>query len=210
MALRDKTHSEEQDSIADALRGNPEAYARLMQRYGQQVFALIVRLTDDVRDAEELAQDTFVKAFRHIRMYDAGKASFSTWLFRIAYHETMNHLRKRRVATVYLADVFADEGCCADAGGEGEDALAFADADELDKGLSTGDEVRIRCMERCIGVLPVEERAVLILYYFENRPVREIAEILGVNPATLASRLYRIRRRLYGMMEKEMKKTGNL
>lgn len=206
--ISNKIRMEEQNIITEVMRDNPEAYVHLMHRYGQQVFTFIARLVDNEQEAEELAQDTFIKAFRHIHMYDGGKASFSTWLLRIAYHETMNHFRHRKLPTVYLADVFTDGGRYIKE--EENESFVMVEDEELEQGLSTGDHARIQCLKRCIELLSVEERSVLILYYFDNHPVQDIAHILGLKPTTLASRLYRIRRKLYDMIKNEMKKSKTL
>lgn len=195
MDAHNSTHEEERELIAALRGGDAGDYVHLMRRYGPQVLALVARLVDDPLDAEELAQDAFVKAFRNLRQYDADKASFGTWLMRIAYHETLNYVRRRKPTTVYLSD-------CPQADDADEET------NEWDDRLATGDDRCVQCLERCIGQLPVEERALLILYYYENRPLSEIGGIVGLKPSVLASRLFRIRRKLCGWVEKELKKTG--
>ena len=120
---------------------------------------MIVRQVSDVMDAEELAQDTFIRAFSHIDHYDPQKASLSTWLCRIAYR------------------------------------LDISD-EQLESELSTGREERIQRLQETIDELPDEERLLLTLYYFEDRPLTEIAYITGIEPGPLANRLYRTRKKL--------------
>ena len=83
--------------IVKALReGRHEGQQVTLSRYAERVFAMIVRQVPDVMDAQELTQDTFLRAFSRIDSYDADKASLSTWLCRIAYHLTLDFLKRRR------------------------------------------------------------------------------------------------------------------
>ena len=144
---------------------------------------MIVRQVTDVMDAEELAQDTFMKAFSRIDSYDPLKASLSTWLCRIAYHLTLDFLKRRRPLIVPIEDSKAWQTDISD--------------EELETELSTGREERIQRLQELIDELPDEERLLLTLYYFEDRPLTEIAYITGVEPGPLANRLYRTRKKLF-------------
>jgi RNA polymerase sigma-70 factor (ECF subfamily) len=169
------------------VKGGRSQGQRLMaDRYAQQVFATIARMVDDARDAEELAQDTFLRAFSHIGSYDPKQASLGTWLCRIAYHETLNHLRRQHPHTIDIDDMpIAD----------GEDEAEECDA-------------RIDLLEETIGLLPPDEQQLLHLYYYEDRPLREIAYIMDVEQGALATRLHRIRKKLMTMMkQKEHERT---
>lgn len=80
--------------ITSILAGNTERFSYFLDTYGQQIFTLIVRMVGSPEDAEELTQDTFMKAFRHLSDFN-GKSSFSTWLYRIAYNTALSSLRKQ-------------------------------------------------------------------------------------------------------------------
>lgn len=86
--------TEEQHKIERILAGKTEEFAYFLDTYGQQVFTLIVRMTGSESDAEELTQDTFLKAFQHLSSFN-GKSQFSTWIYRIAYNTALTALRKR-------------------------------------------------------------------------------------------------------------------
>ncbi|MBR6445355.1 MAG: sigma-70 family RNA polymerase sigma factor, partial [Prevotella sp.] len=91
--------------IIEAIKGGGSKGQSLMvSRYGQQVFAIIVRQVGDAMDAEELTQDTFLRAFSHIGSYDPNRASLGTWLCRIAYRLTLDFLKRRRPMIVTLED----------------------------------------------------------------------------------------------------------
>ncbi len=166
--------------LVEAVRqGRREGQTEMVSRYAERVFAMIARQVPDMMDAQELTQDSFLRAFSHIDSYDPHKASLSTWLCRIAYHLTLDHLRRRRPVIVAM-----------------EDNTDISD-EELEAELNTGREERIEQLMEVIDELPDDERMLLTLYYFEDRPLTEITYITGIEPAALANRLYRTRKKLY-------------
>ena len=166
-----------------ALReGRHEGQQVTLSRYAERVFAMIVRQVPDVMDAQELTQDTFLRAFSRIDSYDADKASLSTWLCRIAYHLTLDFLKRRRPQLVSIEDSQVWQTDISD--------------EQMEKELSTGREERIARLEQLMDELPDDERMLLTLYYFEDRPLKEIAYITGINPMALANRLCRMRKKL--------------
>ena len=174
--------------IVEAVRsGRREGQTEMVGRYAERVFAMIARQVGDVMDAQELAQDTFVKAFSHIDRYDPHKASLSTWLCRIAYRLTLDFLKRRRPMIVPIE---SSEVWQTDIG-----------EDQIEAELSTGREERIAKLEEVIGELPDDEQMLLTLYYFEDRPLTEIAYITGIDAKALANRLYRTRKKLFLKMK---------
>lgn len=173
--------------IVEALcEGRREGQIVAVSRYADRIFAMIARQVSDVMDAQELTQDTFLKAFSRIDSYDAPKASFATWLCRIAYHLTLDFLKRRRPLIVSIEDSQVWQKDISD--------------EELEAELSTGREERIAKLEELIDELPDDERMLLTLYYFEDRPLTEIAYITGIDAKALANRLYRTRRKMYNKL----------
>ena len=171
-------------ALIEAVRkGRREGQTEMVGRYAERVFAMIARQVPDVMDAQELAQDTFMRAFSHIDSYDARKASLSTWLCRIAYNLTLDFLKRRRPMIVSIEDTKVWQTDISD--------------DELEAELSTGREERIEQLQQVIDELPDDERMLLTLYYFEDRPLTEIAYITGIEAKPLANRLYRTRKKLF-------------
>ena len=171
-----------EQQIVEAVReGRREGQDALVCRYAERVFAMIVRQVDEM-DAQELAQDTFLRAFSHIDSYDPQKASLSTWLCRIAYRLTLDFLKRRRplIVPIEESEVWQED---------------ISD-EQLESELSTGREERIQRLQELIDELPDEERLLLTLYYFEDHPLTEIAYITGIEPGPLANRLYRTRKKL--------------
>ena len=164
-------------------RGRREGQTEMVGRYAERVFAMIVRQVPDMMDAQELTQDAFLRAFDHIDSYDPNKASLSTWLCRIAYRLTLDFLKRRRPMIVSIEDTKVWQTDISDEAIEAE--------------LSTGREERIEQLREVIDDLPDDERMLLTLYYFEDRPLTEIAYITGIEAKPLANRLYRTRKKIY-------------
>lgn len=154
-------------------------FAQLVRQHTRQVIGFTARLVNDRREAEEVAQDAFVKAYQSLSSF-RGEAPLLTWLLRIAYREAMNHLRRRRPRMVDIGD------------------LPIAD-EEAD--LSTGIEERIQLLEEAVSLLPPDDQLLLHLYYYDDRPLRDIAYIMDAEPNALGVRLHRIRKRLQIMIK---------
>ena len=166
-------------------KGRREGQTKMVGRYADRVFAMIVRQVTDVMDAQELTQDTFMRAFSRIDSYNSQRASLSTWLCRIAYRLTLDFLKRHRPQIVSL-----------------EDNTDVSD-EEIDAALNTGREERIQRLEKLMDELPDDERMLLTLYYFEDRPLTEIAYITGIDAKALANRLYRTRKKLCKKLKDE-------
>ena len=173
----------ETEIVAAVRNGQREEQTEMVGRYAQRIFAMIARQVTDPMDAQELTQDTFLRAFSHIDSYDPQRASLSTWLCRIAYRLTLDFLKRRRPMIVSMEDHASFQ---TDISGE-----------VLEAELSTGREERIEQLQMVIDELPDDERMLLTLYYFEDRPLTEIAYITGIDAKALANRLYRTRKKLY-------------
>jgi RNA polymerase sigma-70 factor (ECF subfamily) len=179
-----------ESQIVEAVRARRrKGQDEMVCRYAGRVFSLVVKQAGDVRDAQELTQDTFLRAFSHIDSYDARKASLSTWLCRIAYRLTLDFQKRRRPVIVPMVD---DEDCQTDISDE-----------QLEAEISTGREDRIRRLEQLMDELPDDERMLLTLYYYEDLPLTEIAYITGIEAGPLAKRLYRIRKKLYKKLKED-------
>ena len=157
-------------------------YAYFVRRYSQQVLDFTVRMVSNRADAEELAQNAFVKAFNRLETFE-GRASFLTWVSRIAYNESINHLKSRKLRWVDVDDA------------------RIADSRIDDDELSTGREERISLMEDALDCLPPDERMLVQLYYYEDKPLQEIAFIMDAEANALAVRLHRIRKKLLMMIK---------
>lgn len=177
---RDARTQGERRRIERILDGKREEYAWFVNTYSQQVLDFTSRIVPDAEDAKEVAQDAFVKAFRSLASFGF-QSSYHTWVCRIAYHEALNRLKHKQVQYVDITDIPAVE----------------------DEELSTGREERIALMEEALDDLQPHERLLLHLYYYEDRPLREIAYIMDAEANTLAARLHRIRKKLLQMIKQK-------
>ena len=159
--------------IQDVLEGKTSRYEYFLDKYGQQVFTLIVRIVASQEDAEELTQDTFLKAFRHLSSFKA-ESNFSTWIYRIAYNTAISAVRKKKY------DLF-----------------------DMDDTLNDESEVQIAKLNKAMKKLDADERAVITLFYMEDKPVSEIALILGMTESNTKVKLHRIRKKLYVLITNE-------
>ena len=177
-----KVIQEETLLIRRILDGQTELYRQLAGRYAGQVLRMVARLIPSPEEAEEATQDTLLEAFRSLARFDARLASFQTWLMRIAYHTALKHYRQhhRHVALVEVE----------------QDWLANIPDEEADGLLDDTSADRMALMERAIDTLKPTDQMLLNLYYFDDRPIREIACIMEHEESYLRSRLQWIRKRL--------------
>ncbi len=156
-----------------------EDLSTMISSYGPALMTFVGRIVTIQEDAEDVVQETFVSAYKHLEEYDPKRASMKTWLHRIAYHEALYLLRRRK----RMAQIPLDVG--EDIPGELPDATT---AEQLDEAILR---------------LTPEEQMLLQLYYFDQRPLKEIAYITGAaanslerEVSRLSSQLHRIRQRL--------------
>lgn len=186
--MRQEKSALTEKQIAEAVReGRDEGQAEMVGRYAERVFTMIARMVPDVMDAEELTQDTFLRAFNHIDSYDTSKASLSTWLCRIAYRLTLDFMKRRRPPVFLMEDTSTWETDISD--------------ERIEAELSTGKEERIQRLEQLIDGLMPDEQMLLTLHYYENRPLDDCAFIMDSTPHALANRLYRLRKKLYKQLQ---------
>lgn len=177
----------EVECIRRAQLGEGEAFGLLVERYQRRVLALVYRLVRRREEAEELAQEIFVKAYLAIQGYNF-QASFGTWLLRIGVNHCYDYLRRQRVSRVTYFSEMSPQGeqavMAGSAGGE-------ASADQLQVELESR-ELAQKLLERA----PAEDRVILTLKELEDLSVEEIAQLLELKPSTVKVRLHRARKRM--------------
>ena len=168
--------------IRRILDGQTGLFRQLAGRYAGQVLRMVARLIPSPEEAEEATQDTLLEAFQSLVRYDARKASFQTWLMRIAYHTALKHYRRHH-RSVAIVDVE-------------QQWLETIPDDETDVLLDDTSTDRVTLMQKGIDTLKPDDQMLLSLYYFDNHPIREIACITEHEESYLRSRLQWIRKRL--------------
>jgi RNA polymerase sigma factor (sigma-70 family) len=162
--------------------GDDTALALLMQRWEGPVKRFIFRLVGNAADAEDLAQEVFVRIYRKRANYRIG-AKFSTWCFAIAANQAKNRLRWWRRRPALSLDAWTEAG--------GDDSPAGVRA----SGRAIQDEQRV-AVQKAVAALPVDLRTTLVLFEYEQQAVNEIAAVLDCTPKAVENRLYRARQRL--------------
>ena len=177
---------EESHIIKEILNGKTEQYEYFLDRYGQQVFVLVDRIVSCQEDAEELTQDVFLKAFQQLSSFKA-ESSFSTWIYRIATNVAISAVRKKRNDVLRLDDsVFAN----------------LSDT-QVDEALEDDSEEQMERLQQAMNQLEADERALITLYYLEEKPLAEVAFILGMTEGNAKVKLHRIRKKLYVLIKNQ-------
>ena len=161
---------------------SPKAQQMMVERYGRHVFSQVVRLLPSVEDAEEVYQDVFLKVFLNINMYNEEKASFKTWVSRIAYNESITWLRHKRREVIYFEDQ------------DGE-AERLSEA-EVEATLGHPNQETVQLIRAALKHLSPEERSLITMFYYEEMSVKDIAYVTDSPPNTIASKLFRTRKKL--------------
>jgi RNA polymerase sigma-70 factor (ECF subfamily) len=180
---------EERDWIARARAGDAKAYRSLVERYSDRAYGLALRMLGSAPEAEEVAQDAFVRAWRALPRF-RGDSTFSTWLHRIVVRRALDRsaaLKARRAREAPLEELGPTEQIAPESSGD-----------------SAGRERRSARLGRLLASLSEVQRAVVMLYYYEDRSVDQVASALGIPEGTVKTHLHRARGLLRaGWMEEE-------
>lgn len=184
------TQLSDHDVVARAQKGSEAAYRELLGRYQRPVFSLIYRMVRDREQAEDLAQETFVRVFNHIDRYDP-KFKFSSWIFKIATNLTIDAMRKKEPVTVSI-----DGSRYAESSDEIEATTITVESgdenpEELLEAKELGEEI-----EQAIGRLRPEYRTAILLRHVEGREYQEIADIMALPLGTVKTYIHRGRNEL--------------
>ena len=183
---------DEKALIGQILAGDKDAFAQLVQTYQKPVYNLCLRMVSNPSDAEDLAQEAFVKAWRGLRFYKH-EAAFSTWLYRLTSNVCIDFLRKqKRQNTISLTD-------------EDEQELEIPDAEPMPEELLLHREKQ-QAVSEAMAQLEEEYRLALTLRVVDDLTYEQIAEVLGIKVGTVKSRIARAREQL----RKNLLENGNI
>lgn len=174
--------------IEQALSGKQQAYAMLVHRYEQYVFSLALRMVRNREDAHEVAQDAFLKAFRYLSDFRA-ESRFSTWLYRIVYNTSLNHLRKSNPDIRSIDDE--------------ANPLKLPDAGTPDAGWLMEREERNVSLREAVSKLSPDDAAIINLFYLQEQSLEEICAITSMSMSNAKTKLCRARQRLKIILEGE-------
>lgn len=178
--MADFDRREEQEWVQLALKGDDLAFASLVEAFQGPVFNLCYRMLSDPAEAEDAAQESFLRAHQHLHRYDPER-KFATWLLSIASHYCIDRLRRRRLKLIPLEDLRRGyEG--ANPGAGPEDRFVRLEMQEQVKAM--------------LGTLNAVDRAAVILLYWYDCSYEEIGQTLSLSVSAVKSRLHRARREL--------------
>ena len=188
--------TEEMELVRRARRGDLEAYDDLVKRYQERIFATIYHMTSNHEDANDLAQESFIKAFQALKSFKGG-SSFYTWLYRIAVNKTINFLKQRKNRMhMSLNDL--------DFNAEHDPDLMALISDKTprrDAGLTELQEK----LNAALMKLSEPHRLVVVLHDVQGQSHEEIAKVMDCNIGTVRSRLFYARQQLQGYLADYLK-----
>lgn len=178
--------TQEEQWVLDARRGDSHAFRFLVKKYQDYVFTIAMRILGNRHEAEEVAQDVFVKVWRRLPSFE-GRAAFSTWLYRIAWRASIDKLRCRKKNTRSLDDEFTDRLL----------QLPYPEDDPQDqlaqKDLATS-------LRHALMLLKPDDAALLRLYYFKELSVKEVCQVTGLTESNVKVKLFRARTALKNLL----------
>lgn len=181
------TSGQPDEQIIDRiLNGEQSAFALLVERYQNYVFTLVLRFTENREDAEEIAQDTFVKAYRSLADF-RGDSKFSTWLFTITRTTCLSFLRKKKLNTQSL-----------------DNERTNLQVENRESGFNANlveQKSKHAMLNQAISMLSPDDAQVLNLFYKGDQTLDEIGKIMRLDPNTVKVKLHRARQRLRQKME---------
>lgn len=190
--------SEEAMLVEEALAGKVPAFEKLVSLYGKRIYNYCYRMTGNKEDAEDIAQEVFIKAYRSLNGF-RHNSQFSTWLYRIAYNACIDHHRKKKAVTVPI--VRSD--------GDNDNQVK----DIVSDGLSLEGEVlmheRKNAVHSAIEKLRPEYRTVVLLREIDGLSYDEIAGVLNIPLGTVKSYISRAREELRSTLIHVFSKDGN-
>jgi RNA polymerase sigma factor (sigma-70 family) len=179
---------EDQHYINLVINGNTNAFAALVDRYKDMVYTLALKMLGNKEEAEEIAQDTFIKAYNALRKFK-GESKFSTWMYKITYNTCLDALKKRKKekSVTYIEDF-----------GEHQVKALHEILDTID------EKERNHAIQECLNELPNDEAFLLTLYYFDGQSVEEIAKVMNNSASNIKVKLFRTRKKLAHILKRRL------
>lgn len=183
----------EAEIVARVLEGDRQAYSLLVDEYKSAIYNLAYRMTGNLEDADDLTQDTFIRAYKYLSQYDPQR-KFFTWLYTIGINITRNHLKKIGNHKT------TDSGLRENITGVGYDDVETTFHENPDGDVLFRE--REERLEVCLGFLSTDIRELIVLRFYQGLPFEEIAEITGFSQSAVKMRIYRGLEKLKNIFEK--------
>ena len=172
---------DDQIYVERVLKGDTNAFSFLINKYKDMVYTLALRIVKNNEDAEEVAQDSFLKAYQKISSFK-GDSKFSTWLYTIVYRNAITKVRKKKLETSDIDDYVMDN--------HSEDH-EFPQMEALKNGEQK------KYVRKAIDNLPEKDALIITLFYMDDNSIEEIEHITGLTESNVKVRLFRARKKLY-------------
>lgn len=179
------TLNNDQHYINKVKEGDTNSFAILVDNYKDMVFSLALKIMRNREEAEEVSQDTFIKAFRSLHSFK-GDSKFSTWLYKITYNNCMD--RTKRISRSYNAQTI-------DTVVENKIESSESILDSIER------KERAKLIEQCLEELPEEERLILWMFYYQELNLKEIIDVTSYTQANLKVKLHRARKKLLNIVQ---------
>ncbi len=175
--------------IDKVLNDDVNAYTSLVEKHKNMVFTIALKIVRNREDAEEIAQDVFVKAYQSLYSFKK-ESKFSTWLYRIVYNAAISKTRKKNLETTNI----------------NYDIVESYSEDEISENLNRLEEnEQKKIINTVLKKLNAEDHLLVTLYYFEEKSVEEISEIANISQSNVKVKLFRTRKKLYGEIQRLIK-----
>jgi len=178
----------DQHYIDRILHGETNLFAVLVDRYKDMIFTLSLKMIKNREEAEEAAQDTFIKVYNSLSKFK-GDSKFSTWIYKISYNNCLDRLKKNKKEDFNISI----------------DEFSSHLVKTMDNALSALEEKeRKQAIQNCLNLLPREDNFLLTLFYFEDQNLEEIGKIMNLNANNIKVKLFRSRQKLATILKKQL------
>ena len=182
----DRTQAADYDLAQGAAAGDMRSFEELYDRHNRRVYSLCLRMTQNVAEAEDLAQEVFIQLYRKIGSF-RGESQFTTWLHRLTVNQVLMHFRKRGVRMEQTTD-------------DGDIPVQIVLGTEDPMKMPVVDRI---ALDKAIAALPPGYRSVFVLHDVEGHEHEEIARLLGCSVGTSKSQLHKARMKLRGLLRQQ-------
>jgi RNA polymerase sigma-70 factor (ECF subfamily) len=181
---------EDSHYIERVINGDVSAYSSLVEKHKNLVFSIALKILNNREDAEEIAQDTFLKAYSSLKSFEK-KSKFSTWLYRIAYNSAISKKRKKKMEVVEID----------------EHIMFNYSTDEISSSVHHLQESeQIQLIDKALQTIPEDDNLLITLFYKSEHSIEDISYITGLTQSNVKVKLHRIRKKLYESIQEMVKK----
>lgn len=186
-------YQEDNHYIDSVLSGDISAYGQLVAKHKNLVFSIALKILNNREDAEEIAQDTFLKAFHALKTFER-KSKFSTWLYRIVYNAAISKTRKKRLELIPMDNYIVQN---------------YTDDEYISSADTIGPEEQRIMITEAMKSLSDDENLLITLFYKGDNSIEDISQITGLTTSNVKVRLHRIRKKLHDELEMMMNRAVN-